>query len=177
VNDIGEALSADSNVTDVCKRRAEASIDGTEHFGCHHYFNYQFHLEAIPKNATIMTLRTEHLIEDWNSVEYNLGGVTEVLGQDNKIIAHNNVNKASDDKLKYLSDESKRLICEKLCNEIQNYKRILRLSINLSEKQVQESVDELMNSCPIEALATKCNFPMPNITDKLIYSRGYRDES
>jgi len=67
VNDIGKALSAESNVTDVCKSRAEASIDGTEHFGCHHYFNYQFHLEAVPENATIMALRTEHLIEDWNS--------------------------------------------------------------------------------------------------------------
>jgi hypothetical protein len=177
VNDVGEALSADSNVTDVCKRRAEASIDGTEHFGCHHYFNYQFHLEAIPENATIMTIRTEHLIEDWNSVEFNLGGVTEVLGQDNNVIAHNNVNEASDDKLKYLSNESKRLICEKLCNEIQNYKKILRLSVNLGEEQVQKSVDELMNSCPIEAKSTTCNDPMPNITDKLIYSRGYRDES
>ncbi len=173
VNDVGEALSAGSNVTDACKRRAEASIDGTEHFGCHHFFNYQFHLEAIPKNATIMTLRTEHLREDWNSVEYNLGGVAEVLGQDNKVIAHNNVNKASDGKLKYLSEESKRLICAKLCNEIQTYKRILGLSINLNETQVQQSVDELMNSCPTEALASTCDDPMPNITEKLIHSRGY----
>lgn len=174
VDDVGEALSAGSNVTDLCKGRAEASIDGTEHFGCHHYFNYQFHLEAIPKNATIMTLRTEHLREDWNSVEYNLGGVAEVLGQDNEVIAHNNVNKASDGKLKYLSEESKRLICAKLCNEIQTYKKILRLSINLNETQVQQSVDELMNSCPNEALAPTCDdVPMPNITEKLIHSRGY----
>lgn len=175
INDIGEALSAESNVTDVCKRRAEKSIDGSEHFGCHHYFNYQYHLEAIPLNATIMTLRTEHLLQDWNSVEKNLGGLPEVLGQDNEVIAHNNVNKASGDSLKYLSDESRRLICAKLCNEIQVYKEILRLSINLSEKQVQESVDEVANSCPIEALTTTCNFAMPNITDKLIHSRGYKD--
>ena len=173
VNDVGEALSAESNVTDVCKRRAEASIDGTMHFGCHHYYNYQFHLEAIPKNATIMTIRTEHLIEDWNSVEHNLGGGPEVLGKDNNVIAHNNVNNATDDKLKYLTAQSKRLICARLCNEIQTYKMILRLSINLNEKQVQESVDELASSCPVEALATSCNTPMPNITDKLIHSRGY----
>ena len=173
VNDVGEALSAESNVTDICKRRAEASIDGTEHFGCHHYFNYQFHLEAIPKNATIMTLRTEHLVEDWNSVEFNLGGGKEVLGKGNKVIAHNNVNNASDDKLKYLSDQSKRMICSKLCNEIQIYKKILRLSINLNETQVQDSIDELLSSCPIEALSTSCIAPMPNITDKLINNRGY----
>jgi hypothetical protein len=28
-------------------------------------------------------------------MEYNLGGVTGVLGQDSKVIGHNNVNKAS----------------------------------------------------------------------------------
>ena len=97
----------------------------------------------------------------------------EVLGRDNKVIAHNNVNNASDDSLKYLTAQSKHLICAQLCNEIQTYKKILRLSINLNEKQVQESVDELASSCPIEALATSCNTPMPNITDKLIHSRGY----
>jgi hypothetical protein len=173
VDDIGKALSAESNVTAVCKGRAEASIKGTDHFGCHHYFNYQFHLEAIPKNAKIMTLRTEHLMEDWNSVEYNLGGVEKVFGLNNTVISHNNVNLASDEKSKYLSHESKRLICAKLCNEIQNYKKILRLSINLSEEQVQESVDELGLGCPKEAFATTCNDPMPNITDKLIQGRGY----
>ena len=172
VNDVGEALSPNSNVTDMCKSRAKASIDGTEHFGCHHYFNYQFHLEAIPRDATIMTLRTEHLVEDWNSIERQLGG-EEVLEQDNKVIARNNVNKASNNKLKYLSEESRRLICAKLCNEIESYKKILRLSINLIKKQVQESIDEFMDSCPIEALATTCNDPMPNITDKLVNSRGY----
>lgn len=166
-------MSEDSNVTDVCKKRAAASIDGTEHFGCHHYFNYQFHLEAIPKNATIMTLRTEHLREDWNSVEYNLGGEKEVLGEDNKVIAHNNVNQASGNNLKYLSDKSRMLICAKLCNEIRNYKKILRLSVNLSEEQVQESIDEVKSSCPIEALSTTCHDPMPNITQKLYESRGY----
>lgn len=108
-------------------------------------------------------------------MEYNLGGVTGVLGQDSKVIGHNNVNKASGDELKYLSDKSKGLICEKLCNEIQNYKKILRLSINLSEKKVQESIDELMNSCPVEAMADTCNFPMPDITEKLIHGRGYKD--
>ena len=65
------------------------------------------------------------------------------------------------------------LICAKLCNEIQNYKKILRLSVNLSEEQVQESIDEVKSSCPIEALSTTCHDPMPNITQKLYESRGY----
>ena len=52
---------------------------------------------------------------------------------------------------KYLSDESRMLVCEKLCNEIQVYKRILNISINLSTKQLEESL--LVHSlcfCPLQ---------------------------
>ena len=110
-----------------------------------------------------MTIRTEHLIEDWNTVEYNLGGEKEVLGPNQTVLAHNNVNTGSGDNQKHLSDESKTLICEQLCNEIQIYKKILRQSINLSEDQVEESIDELHKSCPVQTDATSCNAPMPDI--------------
>jgi hypothetical protein len=166
-------LSSHGNATEECRQRAASAIEGTEHFGCHFFFNYQYHLEAIPKDATIMTLRTEHLIEDWNSVEYNLGGEKEVLGPDQTVLAHNNVNIASGDKLKHLSDESRRLICKKLCNEVQVYKKILRQSINLSPEQVQESIEELAESCPVEVGTETCPSPLPDITDKLVNSRGY----
>ncbi|KAL7489688.1 hypothetical protein ACHAW6_015376 [Cyclotella cf. meneghiniana] len=166
-------LSSHGNATTECRRRAAAAIDGTEHFGCHFFFNYQYHLEAVPHGSTIMTIRTEHLIEDWNSVEYNLGGEKEVLRPNQTVLSHNNVNTASGDKLKHLSDESRMLICEKLCNEIQVYKKILRDSINLSEEQVQESIEEMMETCPVEAASEQCNDPLPNITDKLVNSRGY----
>ena len=166
-------LSPHGNATGACRRRAAAAIEGTEHFGCHFFFNYQYHLEAIPKDASILTLRTEHLIEDWNTVEHNLGGVKQVLGPNQTVLAHNNVNQASGDKLKYLSEESKTLICKKLCNEIQVYKKILRVSINLSEDQVMESIKELKESCPVEAVTDTCLLSMPDITGKLVSSRGY----
>jgi len=73
-------LSNRGTASGECMRRAAASIEGTEHFGCHSYFNYQYHLEAVPANATLMTIRTEHLVEDYNSVEYHLGGEPQVLG-------------------------------------------------------------------------------------------------
>ena len=112
-------LSDHGNATDECKRRAAASIYGTEHFSCHFFFNYQYHLEAVPQGKTLMTIRTEHLIEDWNSVEYHLGGQMDLLGPNQTVLAHNNVNKASGGSLSYVSDESRALICDKLCNEIQ----------------------------------------------------------
>eukprot|EP00804_Cyclotella_cryptica_P028033 CCRYP_003894-RA/>CCRYP_003894-RA protein AED:0.00 eAED:0.00 QI:171/-1/1/1/-1/1/1/2577/1135 len=169
-----QGLSSHGNATEECRRRAAAAIDGTEHFGCHFFFNYQYHLEAVPHGSTIMTIRTEHLIEDWNSVEYNLGGQKKVLGPNQMVLSHNNVNTASGDKLKHLSDESRTLICEKLCNEIQMYKKILRNSINLSEEQVKESIiEEMMESCPVEAKSEQCKDPLPDITNKLVNSRGY----
>lgn len=166
-------LSSHGNATEECRQRAAAAIQGTDHFGCHFFFNYQYHFEAIPKNTTIMTIRTEHLIEDWNTVEYNLGGEKKVLGPNQTVLAHNNVNTGSGDNQKHLSDESKTLICEQLCNEIQIYKKILRQSINLSEDQVEESIDELHKSCPVQTDATSCNAPMPDIRQKLLDSRGY----
>lgn len=165
-------LSGRGNTTTECRNRAAAAIEGTEHFGCHFFFNYQYHLEAIPPDATIMTIRTEHLIEDWNSVEYNLGGKREILGLDQNVLTYNNVNTESGNKLKHLSEDSKELICERLCNEIQVYKKILRRSINLSEKQVSESIEELTRSCSNAALDS-CPSPLPDITEKLVNSRGY----
>jgi hypothetical protein len=77
-----------------------------ERFGCHAFFNYQFHLEGIPKDASV-TISTEHLIDDWHSVEYTIGGKRSVLGSDQTVLLHNNVNKASEQesKSKYLSEE------------------------------------------------------------------------
>jgi len=166
-------LSNRGTASGECMRRAAASIEGTEHFGCHSYFNYQYHLEAVPANATLMTIRTEHLVEDYNSVEYHLGGEPQVLGPNQTVLAHNNENKVTGDELKHLSEESKKLVCDKLCNEIQVYKEILRRSINLSEEQVEESIRELSESCPRETAASTCVQPLPNITDKLVNGRGY----
>ena len=44
---------------------------------------------------------------------------------------------------KYLSNYSKSLICEKLCNEIQVYKKILSVSINLDKEDVDQSIEDL----------------------------------
>ncbi|KAL7503251.1 hypothetical protein ACHAXN_001061 [Cyclotella atomus] len=165
-------LSSNGNATAECRNRAAAAIEGTEHFGCHFFFNYQYHLEAVPTDATIMTIRTEHLVEDWNSVEYNLGGEREILGTDQTVLTYTNVNTASGDEFKHLSNDSMELICERLCNEIQVYKKILRRSINLSEKQVNESIEELIKSCA-NAASESCPSPLPDITEKLTNSRGY----
>eukprot|EP01082_Thalassiosira_pseudonana_P009766 g8724.t1 g8724 contig33:76630-77940(+) len=159
----------------LCEHRAETAIDGSGRFGNQLFFNFQWHLEAVPKGARIMTIRTEHLVEDWNSAEYIVGDGKnkEALGKNQTVIPHTNVNTYTAEKNKEVSDESSVLLCERLCNEIQVYKHILKVSINLSEDQVQQSIDELAVSCPIEAESTSCNTPLPDITDKLFAKRGY----
>jgi hypothetical protein len=74
---------------------------------------------------------------------------------------------------KYLSDESRALICEKLCNEILVYRKILTVSVNLNIEQVHQSMEEVAMSCPNEASATSCHSVLPDITEKLISGRGY----
>lgn len=107
-------------------------------------------------------------------MESILGANQTVLLHQNKHVTPNSTGdqtKLVDEK--YLSDESRALICEKLCNEIQVYRKILSVSINLNDEQVQQSMEEVENSCPSEASATSCHSVLPDITAKLIRSRGY----
>ncbi|KAL7480649.1 hypothetical protein ACHAW6_006322 [Cyclotella cf. meneghiniana] len=165
-------LSEDGNATDTCRLRATQAVEGSVHFENHLYYNYQYHLEAVPQGARIITIRTEHLVDDWNTAEFSVGGEKNLLGEDQSLIPRINVNDSTDEE-KYLSDKSRALICEKLCNEIQVYKRILKVSVNLTAKQIKESIAELKHSCPIEAEATSCGTPLPDITEKLLSKRGY----
>lgn len=168
-------LAQDGNATETCKRRAVDAIEGSTRFENHLYYNFQYHLEMIPKDARIITIRTEHLVQDWNTAESTVGGEDELLGQDQTLIPRINTGNAPKND-KYLSDESKVLVCERLCNEIQVYKYILNASINLNQKQVEESLEELKRSCPFEAEATSCKTLLPDITEKLRANRGYDDD-
>ena len=52
-------LLSNSTAKEVCKMRAHTALWGIKHFACHHYFNYQFHLEGLPKDARILVIRNE----------------------------------------------------------------------------------------------------------------------
>jgi hypothetical protein len=52
-------LWKNSSVREECKMRAHTALWGTKHFPCHHYFNYQFHFEGLPKDARILAIRNE----------------------------------------------------------------------------------------------------------------------
>jgi len=164
LNDLAELGLRDSgNATKACKGRAHAAIQGTERFGYHAFFNYGYYYLPTPKNAKIMVARTEYLVEDWNSIEAILGGRSDLMDDFHK----KNVKQKSDAD-KYLSDESRSLLCEALCSEIQVYKMLLRKAVNLDSAQVQMSQDELHASCPVQVRAESC--PNPVAYENINYS-------
>ena len=79
---------------------------------------------------------------------------------------------------KYLSEESTNALCRHLCNEIVNYKKILRRSVNLNYLQIEESITELRESCCKYADYGECDchYDMPDIKGKLLNFRGYVDK-
>ncbi len=121
------------------------------------------------------------MVEDWNSIEHLIGGPDNILGANQTVLLHQNKHVTPQSTgnqtifldEKYLSDESRALICEKLCNEILVYRKILTVSVNLNIEQVQQAMEEVAMSCTNEASAMSCRSVLPDITEKLISGRGY----
>jgi hypothetical protein len=116
------------------------------------------------------------LIPDWNSVEHYIGGVKDIIPPEKANSTMPVMNKSTkDQKDKWISEESTKILCKNLCNEIVNYKKILRRSLNLNYMEVEHSIEELRATCPMYADFEEgdCPVPMPNISDKLKASRGY----
>ena len=175
---VQDGLTSDGRAPDVCKFRATTAVRGDQHFSCHMYFNYQFHLEGIPEDASILTIRNEHLVQDWNGVELYIGGARGIIPPERANETIGVVNKSKKDgKDKELSEESTRIVCRQLCNEIVNYKKILRRSLNLNYLEVEGSIDELRETCGKYAdyEEGECPYEMPNIQEKLINTRGYEN--
>mmetsp|Transcript_17639 Transcript_17639/g.27650 ORF Transcript_17639/g.27650 Transcript_17639/m.27650 type:complete len:452 (-) Transcript_17639:97-1452(-) len=176
-------------VSEKCEKIARHAVWGTGHYQEHLYFNYQFHLEGLPGNANVLTIRNEHLVDDWNQVEQYIGGERDIITPENAQTAFPVINKKNMTKdpsvridpyssPKYLSEESVHTLCRHLCNEIVNYKKILRRSVNLNYLQIEESITELRESCGKYADYEEgdCHYEMPDIEGKLLTFRGYVDK-
>lgn len=162
-------LMENGDASEECKQRARDMVRGNELLVFHTYYNYQFHLEMIPHDSNILVIRNEHMEEDWTNVERMLGGTPEK----NLTFAHaNSRQKEARDLI--LGDRERRRLCHELCVEIQYYKMLLRLALNINKTQYQTSIKELQASCPYEARLKQCDFHTPNIEVKLLLARGHR---
>ena len=111
----------------------------------------RFYLNQVPSNATVAVIRTEHMLDDWNAMERLLGSKYVV-----KMLPERNINSYTNPDDKYLSDDSKKLLCAYLCDEIQVYKQLLGMAVNLRSEQVDQSMQELRKTCPIQADMPAC---------------------
>lgn len=161
-------LTEDGEASDECKQRARDLLRGTAKYEDHIYFNYQYYLEGIPHKSNILVVRTEHMEDDWNSVEMSLGGKPRT----NIPFPHEN-SRPKESRDLILGDEERMLLCHELCVEIQTYKLLLRRALNINIDQYKISMMELKQSCPNEAMLKQCDFHTPNIMSKLIENRGY----
>jgi len=155
LNDLAErGLVKDShNTTEECRARALV----------HWYYNYQYYYELVPPNANIVVIRNEHIVDDWNSVETMLGGAADFTQE---MLPVNNAHEKKPEEV-YLSDTAKVVLCETLCNEIQVYKTILKRAQNIKKEHFIQSMQELMTSCPKEAMGETCTDAKPDDTKKV----------
>ena len=103
--------------------------------------------------------RTEYLVDDWISIDALLGGhdrIDEFPHQNtlNKVLEKWHA-KAFDNDM-FLSEEAQLYLCQALSDEIQVYKRFLKLAVNINVTQLNDSMENLREYCPAEADAEEC---------------------
>ena len=59
-----------------------------------------------------------------------------------------------------------------LCNEIQVYKDIIKRAINLNENDIAQTMEELHESCPKEAVESTCREDRPNFQSRVEDYKG-----
>jgi len=163
INQMGEAMSSSSQVTNKCSQMAWRAAAGSEGFAYHNQMNYGYYWNQIPQPARdfarMAVIRTEHLEQDWYSVERVLGSVNGDNSDNDKndntttkpavFGKKNESDKNTTDAV--LSEVARRNLCAGLCREIQIYKRILYRAENLSPEDLAVSLAELAQNCPVQA--------------------------
>lgn len=154
LNDLAEQGLADDGIASkVCKDRAHAAIRGIRPMVRHNYYNFGYFMNQVPSDAKLLIIRTEHLESDWNSTERAIGGNESVT--DAFPTRNSSAGKKSDaDRM--LSETATTLLCRELCPEIQVYKSILHRALNLEYVDVEISLNELKESCPVEVANDEC---------------------
>jgi hypothetical protein len=132
-----------------CPQRAWAGILGSRTVGVHNWYNYEYYHDMITQPTRLFVLRTEHLVQDWDTVEKMFGGNGTSDGSLFGVKVNANTR---GQKKKVLSEAALKYICRALCPEIQYYKRFLLEAENLDSKQVAMSILELRDTCPQETV-------------------------
>jgi hypothetical protein len=102
-----------------------------------------------------MVIRSEHAVEDWNSIENGLSGLPNVVSEFPRNNKTSSITSTTNGDT-ILSATATRLLCEALCEDIQVYKYLIYSAINLDSDDYFKSIRELSATCPLEARANTC---------------------
>ena len=159
---IHRGLDPQGDASATCKALAYHYIRGNAWHGNHVFFNYEYYMDQINqgKSGQLLVIRTEHMVDDWNGIEQRLatGSSSSWNAATADDFAAKNVgsNKNAADEAP-LNERATQLLCWSLCREIQVYKKILQRASNLTPDQVEESFQELYQTCPNQAAKRSCD--------------------
>ena len=167
LGEVGLATGGDGEPPDSCPDLARDMVAG-KRMCWHNTYNYNFTYGPLvhgtkksgDRRIAIYAIRTEHLEEDWSAIDRILGGGRGESDDDSKNGAalhdavasprKNSWNETASFPDKTLSVKGRSNLCRVLCDEIQIYKGLLRLAININEEHENESLEELLHTCPEE---------------------------
>ena len=148
VNDLatnGLRLTIPFDEKDKCQNKATAYAQ--KHSKYSHYSE-----DVLERKKEIFVLRAEHFWDDWQNINYMLGGgkITKVDSVTHYECSTPVVTNRT------VSEEGIRNLCYHLCGDIQWYKRLILSAVNLNEEDKSISLKELEKTCPVEARSTIC---------------------
>lgn len=133
-----------------CTSLARAVVDGKVRRFNHFFFPFDkirsFIGESNP-NPLIFATRQEHLWYDWKKINYLLGQAGDIIIPNANMNARD-LSNVVQPVSRHLSEEGKLRLCKALQKEYDGYVNLLREAINLSDKDVQESLEEIKKTCP-----------------------------
>jgi len=142
-------------VAENCTNLARAVVDAKVRRFNHFYFPFykiRSFLSASDagdvggsQEPILFATRQEHLWYDWKKINYLLGQVGDVVTPYSGARDMSNVHQPV---TRDLSPLGKERLCRALQKEYEGYVQILREAINLTDQDVQESLDEIKHNCP-----------------------------
>jgi hypothetical protein len=129
----------------LCRDIATGTTDNIHHVR----WNYQSFLNDLSPEKEVFAIRTTHLWNDWVTVN-NILGSTEDVSVPEKGTEEDTVNaRRSLPVRNNLTPEGREILCQLLREEIRVYVSMLNRAVNLSNDDVQSSLDGVKNNCPL----------------------------
>jgi hypothetical protein len=118
------------------------------HISLNYGFYYRRTISKHPHKAMVV-LRTEHLMEDLQDLEYKLGGTVPILGEST---GHKSTDYGTKVvyKKKVTHPHQLQVLCCAISSEAKIYMELLETAINLSDQQKKESIETFRSRCNLD---------------------------